>query len=95
MSDEIKKIPLWVMLAFSNIHTRKGGLNLIAFCAVFTVYCVPWSLFTESELIATLFFTEDWSWFIMMIAMCAYYFACMLWMDENKAWDLLAETETD
>ena len=86
-----KKIPLWVMLAFSNIHARKTAWIIIASCVVFTIYCIPWVNFTDSAIVETLFLFDDWSWVAMMVGMCAYYYACLLWMDENEAWDLLAE----
>jgi len=80
--------PMWVFLAFSALSTRKGALLLIASCLLFTVYCVPWSLFfPEFEWVGQLFLINDWSWFVMMVPMLLWYRLSLRWMDKNMAWE--------
>lgn len=85
--NETKKMPLWVLLAFSSIPTRKAALILIWACVVFTVYCLPWSTFSKNEMVATLFLIDDWSWVAMMIPMCIWYLLSLRWMDKNQRWE--------
>jgi hypothetical protein len=82
-----KKMPLWVLLAFSSIQKRKSALILIWATVIFTVYCLPWVMFINNELVATLFLIDDWSWIAMMIPICIWYILCLRWMDQNKAWE--------
>lgn len=80
--------PLWVHLAFSAIKTRRAALLLVWFCALFTVYCLPWaSLYSDSSWINTLFLIEDWSWFAMMVPITLWYWASLRWVDNNLGWD--------
>lgn len=83
-----KKMPLWVLLAFSSIHKRKHALILIWACILFTVYCLPWSLFISNELVLNLFLIDDWSWIAMMLPISLWYILCLRWMDKNKAWEM-------
>lgn len=80
--------PLWVFLAFSSINTRKGALILIWSCVIFSIYCVPWSLFlTEPTWIAKVFLIDDWSWLAMMVPMVIWYWLSLKWADKHSAWD--------
>ena len=83
-----KKMPLWVLLAFSSIHKRKHALMLIWACFLFTVYCLPWSLFINNELVSSLFLINDWSWIAMMLPISLWYVLCLRWMDKNQAWEI-------
>ena len=81
-------MPLWVFLAFSSINTRKGALILIWCSVVFSLYCVPWSLFvTGQEWIKQIFLIDDWSWLTMMVPMLLWYYLSLRWIDKNKAWE--------
>ncbi len=84
-----KKMPLWVLLAFSSIHKRKHALILIWACLLFTVYCLPWVLYINNELISALFLIDDWSWAAMMVPICLWYILSLRWMDKNSAWEPL------
>ncbi len=87
MNDStVKKMPLWVLLAFSSIHKRKHAIILIWVSTLFTLYCLPWPTFFNNEIIATLFLIDDWSWIAMMIPICIWYILCLRWMDKNMAW---------
>ncbi|MBE9559935.1 MAG: hypothetical protein IMF15_04060, partial [Proteobacteria bacterium] len=72
-----KKIPLWVMLAFSSIHKRKHALILIGVSVLFTLYCLPFSSFSDNEIISTIFLIDDWSWIAIMIPICIWYILCL------------------
>ena len=79
--------PLWVFLAFSSINTRKGALILIWCSVIFSLYCVPCSLFTpEQEWVKQIFLIDDWSWLTMMVPMLLWYYLSLRWIDKNKAW---------
>lgn len=83
-----ENMPLWVYLAFSSISTRKGALLLTVTCLLFTVYCLPWSLFfAQHEWISTLFLIDDWSWFVMMLPITVWYWISLKWVDNNSSWD--------
>ncbi|MCF6202068.1 MAG: hypothetical protein L3J59_00145 [Methylococcaceae bacterium] len=80
--------PLWVFLAFSSINTRKGALILIWSCIIFSLYCIPWSLFfSDQEWVARIFLIDDWSWLAMMIPIVIWYWLSLRWVDKNTAWD--------
>ncbi len=81
-----KKMPLWVLFAFSSIQKRKHALILIWACFLFTLYSLPWVTFVDNEIISTLFLIDDWSWIAMMIPLCLWYILCLRWMDQNSAW---------
>ena len=79
--------PIWVYLAFSGIATRKGALLLIAACAVFSLYCIPWPvLFPDREWIMQLFLVDDWSWFATMVPITAWYGLSLRWVDTHSGW---------
>ena len=82
-----KKMPLWVLLAFSSIQKRKHAIILIWASTLFTLYCIPLVKFTNNELVATLFMIDDWSWLAMMIPICIWYILSLRWMDKNDAWE--------
>jgi hypothetical protein len=82
-----KKIPLWVLLAFSSIHKRKHAIYLIWACILFTLYCLPLANFTNNEIVSSLFLIDDWSWIAMMIPISLWYILCLRWMDKNNAWE--------
>lgn len=85
--EKTEKMPLWVFLAFSSIETRKGALLLTGACAIFSLYCIPYSLFFgNSELIKTIFLIDDWSWIAMMAPMTLWYWISLKWVDNNSAW---------
>jgi hypothetical protein len=81
-----KKMPLWVLLAFSSIQKRKSALILIWASIIFTAYCLPWVTFINNELVSTLFLIDDWSWVAMMIPICIWYILSLRWMDTNNGW---------
>lgn len=82
-------IPMWVQLAFSNFRARKSALIMIAISIVFTLYCIPWSLFMPSqEWAASVFLIDDWSWVAMMIPVVIWYWMSLRWMDKHQAWEL-------
>lgn len=86
-------MPLWVFLAFSSIETRKGALILIGSCALFSIYCLPWSLFFDSpDWFAKVFLIEDWSWVAMMLPITLWYWLSLKWVDKNSGW---RNTETE
>ena len=81
------KMPLWVFLALSSIETRKGALLLIWSSLLFSIYCIPWSLFfMETPWVSKLFLIDDWEWFAMMIPMTLWYWLSMKWIDKNRGW---------
>jgi len=87
--NKTKKTPLWVFLAFSAIETRRGALILIFSCAVFTLYCLPWTVFMSEILGETgrkIFLIDDWSWAAMMTPITLWYAASLIWMDKNNGW---------
>ena len=91
--EKTDNMPIWVFLAFSSIEKRRGALLLIRACAVFAVYCIPWSLlFTGQDWIAKIFLIEDWSWFAMMVPITFWYWLSLRWVDNNTGW---AETVKD
>lgn len=82
------KMPLWVFLAFSSINSRAGALWLIGASALFTLYCFPFArYFQDSPWVQTIFLIDDWSWFAMMIAITAWYWLSLRWVDNNTAWE--------
>lgn len=86
-NENSKKMPLWVLLAFSSIHKRKHAIILIWACIIFTVYSLPWSTFINNELLSNLFLIDDWSWVAMMVPICLWYFLALRWMDNNACWE--------
>jgi hypothetical protein len=85
-NTEPKKMPVWVLLAFSSIHKRKHAIILIWASIIFALYCLPWAHFTNNETVSTLFIIDDWSWIAMMTPICLWYILCLRWMDNNNAW---------
>ncbi len=85
--NQDRKMPLWVLLALSNGQTRKGALILIRVSLLFSLYCLPWSLFYgDSPWVSQLFLIDDWEWFAMMVPMTLWYWLSMKWMDRNRGW---------
>ena len=78
-----KKMPFWVLLAFSSIPKRKHAIMLIWVCIIFSLYCLPLVTFFDNEIIAKLFLIDDWSWITMMIPICAWYILSLRWMDKK------------
>ena len=91
MTDTNKKMPLWVLLAFSSIQKRKHAIILIWASVLFSLYCLPLVKFIDNEIIATLFLIDDWSWIAMMIPICIWYILSLRWMDQNNAWEVSQE----
>ena len=88
MTKDNKPLPLWVLLAFSNIKTRKGAWILIGSSVLFSLYCIPWlKYFPESGWVSLMFLIEDWSWFAMMLPVVLWYWLGLRWMDKNSAWE--------
>ena len=85
--EKSKNMPLWVFLAFSSIETRKGAKILIMCSAIFSIYCIPWPLIFNAEIIKTVFLIDDWSWIAMMLPIVAWYWLSMRWVDKNNGWD--------
>ncbi|PPD22532.1 MAG: hypothetical protein CTY22_00085 [Methylomonas sp.] len=82
-----KKTPIWVMLALSSIKTRKGGLILIGFSLVFTLYCIPWAKYFSQAWVGYVFMIDEWDWFAMMLPMTGWYWLSLRWMDKNDRWE--------
>ena len=82
-----KKMPLWVLLAFSSIHKRKHAIILIWASILFTLYCLPWVNFINNDIVTSIFLIDDWSWIAMMLPICAWYILSLRWMDKNTAWE--------
>ena len=82
-----KKMPIWVLLAFSSIHKRQHAIILIWASILFTLYCLPWVNFIQNEMVAALFLIDDWSWIAMMVPICLWYFLSLRWMDNHTAWE--------
>ena len=87
-NNSAKKMPLWVLLAFSSIQKRKHAIILIWASILFTLYCLPWVNFTNNEIISSLFLIDDWSWIAMMVPISTWYILCLRWMDNNDGWTL-------
>jgi hypothetical protein len=86
--EKKESTPLWVFLAFSSISTRKGALILIWSSFVFTLYCIPWSLFfTEQVWVSKVFLIDDWSWLAMMVPVIVWYWLSLRWVDKNDTWE--------
>jgi hypothetical protein len=83
---EKQDMPLWFFLAFSSLEMRKGALILIYSSIVFTLYCIPWSLFFKHKWIATLFLLNDWSWAAMMVPIVLWYWLSLRWVDKHDYW---------
>ena len=47
-----KKMPIWVLLAFSSIHKRKHAIILVWASIIFSLYCLPLVTFFDNEIIA-------------------------------------------
>lgn len=84
--EKTKEMPLWVFLAFSSIETRKMALILIWSCILFTLYCIPFPLYTDNELVKSFFLIDDWSWAGLMVPICLWYWLSLRWLDKNNAW---------
>lgn len=86
--EKKESTPLWVFLAFSSISTRKGALILNWSSFVFTLYCIPWSLFfAEQEWVGKVFLIDDWSWLAMMVPVIVWYWLSLRWVDKNDTWE--------
>ena len=83
----IEKAPIWVTLAYANVHTRKMALIMVIFCVVFALYCVPWVQFSQNKFVSKVFLIDDWSWFLSMIPLTIWYWAGMKWVDKNACWE--------
>jgi len=85
--EKTDNTPIWVFLAFSSIATRKAALLLIWACAVFSIYCIPWSMFFASQdWVKSIFLIEDWSWIAMMVPITLWYWLSLRWVDQNMGW---------
>ncbi|CAH0991075.1 hypothetical protein SIN8267_01176 [Sinobacterium norvegicum] len=94
--EKTPKIPLWVFLAFNAIESRKGALILITCCALFAVLCIPLVNVPLSQAVgipADYQLQDDWSWFLMMLPMTAWYVAALWWSDKNDAWSVDDQSE--
>jgi len=83
----IDKAPIWVKLAYANVHTRKMALIMVIFCVVFALYCVPWVQFSQNPMVGKVFLIHDWSWFLSMIPLTIWYWAGMKWLDKHAGWE--------
>ena len=86
-NTESKKMPIWVLLAFSSINKRQHAFILIWASIIFTLYCLPWVNFITNEIVSMLFVIDDWSWLAMMVPICIWYVLSLRWMDQNNAWE--------
>ena len=85
--EKSKNMPLWVFLAFSSIETRKAALILVWCCILFSIYCIPWPLLFNADIIKTVFLIDDWSWIAMMIPIVLWYWISLRWVDKNNGWE--------
>lgn len=83
---KIDNTPIWVTLAYANVHTRKMALILVMSSATFALYCVPWVLFSKNLMVAKLFLIKDWNWVAMMIPMTIWYWVGLKWVDKRAGW---------
>ena len=86
-NSQTKKMPMWVLLAFSSLHKRKHAIMLIWASVIFTLYCFPIVNFVNNEIVAKLFLIDDWSWIAIIIPICIWYILSLRWMDNNNAWE--------
>ncbi len=84
--EKTKDMPLWVFLAFSSINTRKMAMILIWSSVLFTLYSLPWSVFTRNAVVAKIFIIDDWSWSAIMVPICLWYWLSLRWIDKYAAW---------
>jgi hypothetical protein len=84
---QIDNTPLWIQLAYASVPTRKMALWLIASCALFAVYCVPWAHYSDNSWVKKLFLLDDWWWFISMIPLTIWYWLALKWVDKHAAWE--------
>ena len=82
-----KKMPIWVLLAFSSIHKRKHAIIPVWARLLFSLYCLPLVTFFDNEIIAKLFLIDDWSWIAMRIPSGIGFILSLRWMDQNDAWE--------
>lgn len=83
----IDKAPIWVKLAYANVHTRKMALMMVIFCVIFALYCVPWVQFSQHPMVGKMFLIDDWSWFLSMTPLIIWYWAGMKWLDKHDGWE--------
>ena len=55
-------------------------------CLIFSIYSIPWVLFTDSGWVATVFLIDDWSWIAMKVPIMLWYWLSLKWVDRNSAW---------
>lgn len=85
--EKTDNMPIWVYLAFSSITTRKGALLLILSSIVFSLYCIPWSLFFATHpWVGYVFLIDNWSWVAMMSPIPIWYWISLMWVDRNVGW---------
>lgn len=84
---KIDKTPIWVELAYANVHTRKVALIIVISSAIFGLYCVPWVQFSNNAILAKLFMINDWSWAVIMVLMTIWYWVSLKWVDKNAGWE--------
>jgi hypothetical protein len=44
--------------------------------------------------LVALFLITDWSWFVMMVPIVAWYLMCLRWMDTHAGWEI-SSTKSD
>tara|TARA_R110002153_G_scaffold107109_4_gene246890 strand:+ start:57289 stop:57582 length:294 start_codon:yes stop_codon:yes gene_type:complete len=93
--EKTDNMPIWVYLAFSSITTRKGALLLILSSIVFSLYCIPWSLFfVNHPWVGYVFLIDNWSWVAMMSPLPVWYWISLMWVDRHIGWaDTRSESE--
>lgn len=92
--EKTDKMPIWVFFAFSSINTRKAALLLIRACLLFSIYCIPWSVFyANQDWIGKIFLIDDWSWVAMMVPVTFWYWLSLRWVDKNSGWVDAGETK--
>ncbi|MDP8567674.1 hypothetical protein [Methylophilus aquaticus] len=82
----IDQAPWWVKVVYANVSRRKVACWLTIVCAVFTLYCFPWSRYSDAPLVAQIFVFDDWEWFLSMLPMTIWYWVALIWIDRHGSW---------
>jgi hypothetical protein len=77
--------PFWVQAATSTVRSARGGRWLVGVCVLCSVYCLPWPVLL-GQVEQPWYLAPDWSWFVVMLAMTAWYAIAVRWMNRHRAW---------
>ncbi len=84
--QHIDQAPWWVKIVYAQVSRRQTACWLTLICAVFTLYCLPWSRYSHAPLVAQLFIFDDWEWFLSMLPMTLWYWLALRWVDHHTGW---------